>query len=304
MRLMNFRSQSGLFLCAFVLVLDAACSALPIPDSPASDRAIQTGSSVTSTPTRSPAQPTPTPTPTPLPIQWTPLAAGIDRTYLEAISPVSGGAVKFYVLRLDPAQVTFRVHHDSQEAHLMDEWRGLLDEEILINGGFFSADNTPTGRIILDGEQRGFPLDYGPDSIGVPGLFAVRGKAVWLYSLGRDDFNPQGMRFDQALESYPMLVLPGGKATYPVDTGKRARRTIIGIDEEGYVIILLIDSPVFSLYEISGWLADSNLRLDTALNLDGGRSSGLSVKVGNENKLISSFVPVPIVLGISISPDK
>ena len=95
-----------------------------------------------------------------------------------------------------------------------------------------------------------------------------------------------------------MLLLPGRQPTFPTETNKLAQRTVIALDDQGHVVILLIDLPIFSLHELSKWLANSDLELDSALNLDGGRSSGLAVTLSSGVKLIPSYVPLPVVIAI------
>lgn len=206
-----------------------------------------------------------------------------------------------YALRLDPERVAFRVLYDG-EARTVEEWRSLTGANIVVNGGFFSGDNRPIGRLVIDGELIGSPLD--PEArIGVPGLFTVLDGEPEIYALGRSHYSPRGLRFDQAIEAYPLLLLPGRQPTYPSHPGvpgTRARRTVIGMDGEGRVVIVLIDGPILSLTELSRWLAGSNLNLDVALNLDGGRSSGMVVDVGDEHTVIPSYVPLPIVLAVYI----
>jgi len=251
----------------------------------------------TSTPTPTPTI-TPTPTPTPTPPAWRPLAPGISE--VEVAAPIPGrddGAVFWvYAVRLDPDVVTFRVFHDV-EAHSIEEWHAITGADVTVNGGFFFGTHQPQGRLVIDGEMIGTQLD--PEQrIGVPGLFAVLDGKVSITSLGRSRYTPRGLRFDQAVEAYPMLLLPGRQPAYPPVDGDRARRTVIGIDADGNVILLLIDGPIFSLVELANWLAESNLNLDVALNLDGGRSSAMMVTAGGTRTVIPSYVPLPIVIGV------
>jgi uncharacterized protein YigE (DUF2233 family) len=192
--------------------------------------------------------------------------------------------------------MTFQVHYDRAEPHLIDEWQAITGAPILFNGGFFSSEGTPVGRIVSDGTLYGAPLNYGERTIGVAGLFTVLENEVQLHVLGRGDYNPRGMRFDQAVESYPILLLPGGQPTYLTETGERARRTVIALDTHGRVVVLLSDLPIFSLYELSHWLSGSGLNLEVALNLDGGRSSGLIVTLPGGGVFIPSYVPLPVVI--------
>jgi uncharacterized protein YigE (DUF2233 family) len=252
----------------------------------------------TLTPTRTP-RPTVTPTPTATPPAWSALAPGISRAYLPVPIPDTPEAdFHLYALRIDPRLVDFEVAWDGA-ARTMADWQSVTQAEVVINGGFFNGDNRPIGRIVIDGELYGTALDP-LERIGVPGLFTVIDGEVEIYSLGRSTAVPNDMQFDWVVEAYPMLLLPGGRPAYPRDDeGPRARRTVVGIDRAGYVVIVLCDGPIFSLSELSRWLAHSNLNLDVALNFDGGRSSGMAVNAGAEHVLIPSYVPLPIVLAVS-----
>ena len=250
----------------------------------------------TNTPIPPTASPTATPTLTPTPLEWQTLRAGVSQTYLTAPTPGSQALSYVYALRIDPAQMIFQVHYDRAEPHLIDEWQAITGAPILFNGGFFSGEGTPVGRIVSDGTLYGAPLNYGERTIGVAGLFTVLEDAVQIHVLGRGDYNPRGMRFDQAVESYPILLLPGGQPTYLTETGERARRTVIALDTQGRVVVLLSDLPIFSLYELSHWLAQSGLNLEVALNLDGGRSSGLIAALPGGGVFIPSYVPLPVVI--------
>jgi|GEM_PF-287017 len=284
--------------CAVTATPVAAETPLPIPGmAPAASTPVQ-GVIPTIGPTSTPT-PRPTPTSTPLPAVWTRLAPGIEQRYLQAAIPEQEAYSTVYALRLDPAVIQFEVYYDPAQPRSMEEWQAFTGAPIIFNAGFFGQDNRPVGRLVVDGAEFGFPLirEYGPESLSISGIFAVteEGEAA-IYAVGRDSYSPRGMRFEQAIESYPMLLLPGQVPTFPEDTGKRARRTIIGIDEWGYVVVLLIDQPIYSLYETTHWLSGSDLRLDSALNLDGGRSSGLAVSLPGAPVLIPSYVPLPTVL--------
>lgn len=295
-------AQSALVILLAAAIL-AACGEAPRPGGspPPGGTGARTGTP-TALPKPSPS-PTvyisPTPAPTLAPPAWKPIAPGISRVYLPVPTPGTSEPSYFYALRIDPSRVTFKVIYDQKLPHTVDEWSGITKAAIVFNAGFFTGGNTPNGRIITDGTLYGSTLNYGNDSIGVRGLFAVTGQRVDIYALGRADYNPQGLRFDQAVEAYPLLVLPGGQPAFPEDTHNRARRTVIGLDQDNQVIVVISDIPLYSLYELAQWTASSNLGLDSALNLDGGRSTGIEVSLPNEQKLINSYVPVPIVITIN-----
>lgn len=274
--------------------LAEAASTTPLPSATPTPTVT---ASPTSTPTPS-ATPSPTPTPTPPAWQW--LAPGLAQAQVPIPIPEMDNVMFYaYVVRIDPELATFRVFHDGL-ARDIEDWQSLTRGQVVVNGGFFSGDNYPVGRLVMDGGLIGRALD--PEQrIGVPGLFTVLDGEVAIYALGRSTYTPRGLRFDQAIEAYPLLLLPGRQPAYPAspdDPGTRARRTVVGLDEEGHVIIMVIDGPVLSLYELSHWLAESNLNLDIALNFDGGRSSALAVQAGGERTVIPAYVPLPIVLAV------
>lgn len=242
--------------------------------------------------------PTPEPTTTLPPPDWQPLGRGISQAHLPVTIPGRDDGAVFwvYALRLDPDRVDFRVFHDTK-ARSIEAWHAVTGADVTVNGGFFFSSYAPQGRLVIDGEMIGTALDPSA-RIGVPGLFGVLDGDVTITSLGRSEYTPRGMRFDQAVEAYPMLLLPGRQPAYPPRDGDRARRTVIGLDEEGHVILLLVDGPIFSLVELADWLAESNLNLQTALNLDGGRSSALAVTAGGTRTVIPAYVDLPIVIAV------
>lgn len=229
---------------------------------------------------------------------WTAIAPGVSRRYV-TIDLGNDFSSTAYALKLDPKQVRFQVYYEAGVARDIDSWRIESASDIVVNGGFFTGEYRAVGRLIEDGILYGFALDYGDRSVGVPGMFTVLDDGIVnLYSMGRDQYRPRDLDIWQAIESYPMLVLPGGQPQFRQETNKFARRTAIGIDREGDVIIIVVDQPVFTLYAFSRWLAASDLELDMALNLDGGRSSGISAVTGTESVTIPSYVEVVSVLAV------
>lgn len=286
----------------------SACGAVSTPgDSqpvtlaqPVETTSIVQDSTPTPTPTLQPTSTrTPGPTATAINLSWEPMAAGITHAEIPAIVPGTDAVSIVQAYRLDPKRVAFQVFYDPEVPHTIEEWMPITGAAIVVNGGFFATSHAPMGRIVTNGQMFGAPLDYGSDSIGIAGLFAVIDDSAAIYALGRDSYNPRGMRFDQAIECYPVLLLPGGQPTFPVETNSIARRTVIAIDEDGMVLLLVSNVDLFSLHRLADWLSNSGLRLDTALNLDGGRSTGLGVAIPGHAALMNSYVPVPVVLAIN-----
>jgi len=293
-------AAGSLWLSACAGISTANSSPVAPPTNTADSGAVVDDSTPLPTPTlQATATYTPSPTATPIIIRWQAIANGISQTQIPASIPGTDAVSIVQAYRVDPKRVGFQVFYDSESPHTIEDWLPITRAAIVVNGGFFASSHAPMGRVIIDGQMFGEPLDYGSDSIGIAGLFAVSDDTAAIYALGRDSFNPRGMRFDQAIECYPILLLPGGQPTFPVETDFIARRTVIAIDEDGMVVILVSNVDLFSLHRLAGWLSNSGLRLDSALNLDGGRSTGLGVAIPGHEALLNSYVPVPVVLGIS-----
>jgi uncharacterized protein YigE (DUF2233 family) len=99
-----------------------------------------------------------------------------------------------------------------------------------------------------------------------------------------------------ALQSFPMLVKPGGIPGYGAEqeSNARARRTVIAQDRHGRILFIVAPKGYFTLYQLSLYLTESDLGLDLAINLDGGGSTG--ILVAEPRELISPTRPIPFVI--------
>jgi hypothetical protein len=126
-------------------------------------------------------------------------------------------------------------------------------------------------------------------------MVAIRSGVPEIRALRMQPYDSAEM-LDAALQAFPMLVLAEGVVGYSEQDVRGARRTVIGQDAAGRIILLLATRSRFTLSELSSYLAHSDLGLTVALNLDGGTSSGLIM--AEPYTLIPAFSPLPIVLTI------
>ena len=80
------------------------------------------------------------------------------------------------------------------------------------------------------------------------------------------------------------------------DEGLPDRRTVIAQDRVGRILIIVAPSGFLSLHEMATFLAESDLELDIALNLDGGASTGIWLSAGEREVKIDSLTPIPSVI--------
>jgi len=120
----------------------------------------------------------------------------------------------------------------------------------------------------------------------------------WLRDQPYDPSEP----LKEALQSFPVLVKPGGVVGFPADAddGLPSRRTVVAQDRQGHILFVVAPRGYLSLHELACFLADSDLGVDVALNLDGGFSTGLWLKAGGASVEINSRVPVPSVISVAV----
>ncbi|MGB9751654.1 MAG: hypothetical protein C0183_13820 [Roseiflexus castenholzii] len=221
---------------------------------------------------------------------WVVAARGIEVRNLAVAGVVPDTATPIYAVRLDPALVRLRVRYAPDTPQLLRTWVAAHHPLVAINGGFFTADNQATALIVADGEA------HGASYAGFGGMLAASADGrVWIQALREEPYDP-AVRLDQAIQSFPMLVYPGGVVAEISDNGQRARRTAVAMDRAGRLLIIVCPTSAFSLQALATWLASSDLEIDRALNFDGGSSSGLFVDAGDVRWQIDSFTTLPSVL--------
>jgi uncharacterized protein YigE (DUF2233 family) len=126
-------------------------------------------------------------------------------------------------------------------------------------------------------------------------MFAVWADRVEVRWLVTRPYNPTEPLRD-AVQAFPMLVHSGGKPGVTDDDGQLARRTVVGQDRQGRIVFVVSSDLVFTLKNLSAFLVASDLELDTALNLDGGTSSGMMVAGPDGPTGVDSWIKVPLVI--------
>jgi hypothetical protein len=258
----------------------------------------------TPTPTPTPV-PTVPPTPTPWPTRtpeppdtgWQLLRPGVE---LRQVRVETGEAAeRLTIVRLDPDNVRFRVHYDPVTPRTVSGWAGRLRPLLVVNGGYFTPENETTALLVSGGRTWGTPYD------DFAGMFAVHlspatGKEQVSVRWLRDHPYDPGEPLQEALQSFPVLVKPGGVMGFPAgaDDGRPARRTVVAQDRAGRILFIVAPRGYLSLHEMARILAGSDLDLDVALNLDGGFSTGLWLRRDAAPLDIDSLVPVPSVISV------
>ncbi|HZY41738.1 MAG TPA: phosphodiester glycosidase family protein, partial [Anaerolineae bacterium] len=232
----------------------------------------------TDVPTRTPqpaSLPTDTPAPTLIPTVstsadgWQAARSGVQlREMYRDAAAITG---RVFVVRIDPAQVDFHVQYQPDQPLHVTDWYSNSRALIVMNSSFFDGANRAVGQLVTDG------VGGGQSHERMQGAFYLTAVGATVWPL-QGWIKPAGLQVLEAVESFPMLLLPGGllNPDIPDDT-RTARRTVVAVDRSGRVLFIATPNGTFTLYGLAVWLANSDLDLDTALNFDGGSSSGLAV---------------------------
>ena len=237
------------------------------------------------------------PAPEPPDTGWRSLAAGIELREIDVVVDPERPTERLRIVRLDPGQVEFRVRYSPDDPRMISTWGAEVGSLLVVNGAYFAPPEEGGGTIgllISDGQAWGTPLD------SYAGMFAVTGSGdVSVRWLEQSPYDPQE-RLTQAVQSFPVLVKPGGVMGFPAeaDDGTPARRTVVAQDGEGNVLFIVAPRGTLGLHELAVFLAESDLEIDVALNLDGGGSTGMWLAAGDARVEIDSYTPVPSVISV------
>ncbi len=226
---------------------------------------------------------------------WHSLESGVEWREFEVAADPSRPPERLRVVRLDPTLVRFRVRYDPDEPRRVSDWAAEEGVLLAVNGGYFTPRDEggrTIGLLVSDGERWGQPFSTytGMFAVTAGDQVSVRWLEQWPYAAEES--------LAHALQSFPILVKPGGVLGFPAGSGEgaAARRTVVAQDDGGNVLFIVAPRGYLSLPELAATLTGSDLRIDVALNLDGGASTGMWMMSGDARLEIDSFVPVPSVI--------
>ncbi|HUT53202.1 MAG TPA: phosphodiester glycosidase family protein [bacterium] len=237
-----------------------------------------------------------------VPLQWTELEKGLQYTRLEFTRQADGQNVMAAVLSVDPKKFRFSLLNAPEIQGQPSAWVSDLAKK----AGAVAAVNASF---------------YLPETYEPIGLLVARGKVIhpWHQAAGSGifwydhssaaiewakEYRDAWEQKELAIQAGPLIVEPKGEPGIYQDRQKYRSRTAIGLDPKGHVILLctfrqgqeeldLSGLDLYELMEIARLPArHGGLGLDTVLNLDGGTSSALYLKLPQLQLEIKSTHPV------------
>ena len=224
-------------------------------------------------------------------VKWKSLHKGIEVCSVKHINEEQSLSNNIYFARFDPKIIKTRVIYNKKisTAQKIAEQTGAF---VVINANFFDPENRPLGLII----QEGTTTHRSPQkSMLNSGIFCIKNNIPIIFH--RRYYQPAGIT--EAIQSFPRLISDGQKTTKLKDSDQRTKRSGIAIDQEGKIIVFITDTNLggISLKEMQNVLMKPKLKIRSALNLDGGRSSQFYLKHKKYSKHIYGIVEVPVFLG-------
>jgi uncharacterized protein YigE (DUF2233 family) len=222
---------------------------------------------------------------------WSLLQPGFDERVIPIYNNQNQQVESLHIWRLDQKYFRLDVAYDEMPKSL-ETWQRDTNALIVLNGGFYSVENDryfPDGLTIVDGKASGHSFN------GFGGMLAINqswAELRWLVQKPYNSYEP----LQAALQSFPILVQPGGGLGFGAEreNGVRARRTVIGQDKSGRILFIVAPQGYFTLHQLSVYLTESDLNLDIAINLDGGGSTG--ILVASPREIIPPNRPLPFVI--------
>jgi exopolysaccharide biosynthesis protein len=228
-------------------------------------------------------------TPTAAVNTWNRAAPGVEVRH-ENWSSADGGSDVVTIVRFDLHYVKLSIGYAPDQPLAMDEWMQKEQALAVMNGGYFDAQERATALVISNGQT------YGSSYDGFGGMLSVDAQGrVGLRSLSTQPYDPGSEQLTQATQSSPMLLENGKRTQFSADNNA-ARRSIVAMDTQGRLLFIVSPDQQFTLDDMATLLAKSDLSLTTALNLDGGASTGLALNAGSQNFLTDAFVNLPLVI--------
>lgn len=225
---------------------------------------------------------------------WQAYSTGIDYR----VMPVRLGNTEFdmQIVRIDPNAVRWQVNYTPGVARNYVEWRSLLGDDVkaFINASFFTEANIALGMVVTNGAVNGQTLN------GYGGMFQVNnGGVVRVRSLVAEPVNFRDTDFRYAVQSFPMLIEPGGVlASTGAGFDDPARRSVIAQATDGSIYMISTGLlGQISFRNLQNWLLNSDLEIDVAFALDGGRSAMLFVN-GDTPIEVPGLASVPVILAV------
>ena len=244
------------------------------------------------------------------PIEWKYLTEGLEfsktgiyknKKLIDVITSV----------KIDPEKNKIRVFNgntgDKVEIYSIKDWQNKTGALAIINGNQYmkNPEYYPCGLVICDGNQIGPKHNQYSKGMLVaePRNFGKKLKKADLLDFDYDEFDYKTTPYTQGVQHWPILLNREGKIRVN-ESDLEANRTIIAKTKDDKILFMTTEDTYFTLYNLGKFFKESNGRTDngynihTAMNLDGGPTSGMIVKSPKLEYSNNAQVKIPGIIGV------
>jgi uncharacterized protein YigE (DUF2233 family) len=228
---------------------------------------------------------------------WRTIQKGLEFRKIMMARSDPGYEIEFKLLRVDSQFIEPRVlsagsfQLKAATAKTFAEKAGAL---AAINASYFDEKGRPLAY--LKTAEREINRSISKHRL-YTGVFGVNQAGPFITH--RDEFQPH--QASAALQSGPLLLHHRAPVEIISGLGRYARRSIIGTDKDGRVIVGVADGVIggLSFDELQELFIQPKWHLDAVelLNLDGGGSTQLYVKSGKFEEWLPGTSEVPVAIG-------
>jgi uncharacterized protein YigE (DUF2233 family) len=218
------------------------------------------------------------------------------------------------VVRIDPSLWRVDVFHHAASAERpadIEEWKKRTGAAVMLNAGQYYPNQVPMGLFIKDGKNLGTPLLKNwkgllvAEPAGDPGA-----RRADILDLQFDAYDPAAFPWRTAVQSFMLIDRTGARRVRRSDW--HANRTILATDERARLLVIHTEGAC-TLWELAGWIHDSDLDVRHALSLDGGFEAQLAIQAGaftyvsrgswhvddrGDHSIPGVRMPLPAVIGL------
>jgi hypothetical protein len=229
-----------------------------------------------------------------VPADWVAITPGLE------LRQVSIQEAPTLLVRADLDLIALELLYDTNDPQTVADWQKSTGAFMVVNAGFFEPDYTTSGIMVIQDEiyGRSYTQRRNADNLR-SGMFVLEGEQASIYQL---DGAPMSISDDihMGLESFPLLFLDSTPIDFRLPE-RTARRTSIALDEQGRMVFIVLYDGRITLYDLRDELLalSEDLGLVSALNLDGGLSTGVSVSAGGIYLVMDSSAEVSSVYTLS-----
>ncbi len=193
-----------------------------------------------------------------------------------------------FIIKIKPNTHTFAIYQNKTKdtAKTLKEIKKITKADIVLNGSFFTKQFTPTG-LLISAHKLLHKINHAHLTNGIA---TINDKGQYtLINIEKENPTETYLtkNYQFAIQNGPILIDKNGNIKIDNTNKKTASRTIIAKDKDENILLIFIIQSLLkinndtTLYNITNELKNNPklkpLKINSALNLDGGQSTGVII---------------------------